>query len=56
MTANVGLIRDLRDRAFKLGVVLAMPRHTLWVDAQSQNQIFYAAAREIHFMEREQNG
>jgi len=50
---NQKLLKELREEARRLGVVLALPRYISWADSQSQNEIVYAAAMELELLRRE---
>ena len=53
MTLNPKLLRELRDKATKLGVILALPKYIHRVTPQSQNYIMNAALNELNWIEHE---
>ena len=53
MTLNPKLLEELRAKAIRLGVVLALPNSIHRITPESQNHIMNAASNELVWIEHE---
>ena len=52
MTLNQQLLKELRERAAAMGVVLALPQHINRDTPQDQNHVVYLAGAYLNILER----